>query len=146
MPHITGSFNQSGPLIEVLVGVNAALERAMRRAGREPPPRLRLNLLVDTGCDSTMLAEGHMRSLGIPARGERDILTATTDTAPTTCNTYGVSFTLHTFGDPPFELPALEVVTRPLNNLSIDGLIGWDVLQHWVVRLDGPQRRLRIDY
>jgi hypothetical protein len=103
-------------------------------------------MLIDTGCDTTMVAEQHLRSLMLSPRGQRDIVTATTDAEAATCNAYDIALALHTYGDPPFELPALEVVTRPLFNVALDGLIGRDVLRYLVFRLDGPRGSYRIEY
>jgi predicted aspartyl protease len=114
--------------------------------GLVPPPKLKLSFIIDTGADTTMVNDQHMRSLGIPERGARDILTATSDVKPTSCSTYDVQLRIETFGDPPFVVPAIEVFGRPLFNHSIDGMIGRDVLNRVVFSIDGPGQSFRIDY
>lgn len=112
----------------------------------EAPPRLKLSLIVDTGADTTMLNDQHMRTLVIPERGVRDILTATSDAKPTPCSTYDVEFRIETLGDAPFVIPALEILGRPLFNHSVDGMIGRDVLSRLRLTINGPQMRYLIEY
>ncbi len=129
-----------------MIGVSEPRRRLLLAHGLDVPPALRLSLILDTGAETTLLAEQHMRTLAIPVRGQRDILTATTDEKPTACNTYDVSLQISTFGDPPFTIPALEVIGRPLFNHSIDGMIGRDILSRIRLMIDGPRRTFRIDY
>lgn len=148
MPFVTGRFGASGPLIDVWIGVSEPRRRAMVARGLEPNPDLPLSFIIDTGADTTMVNEQHMRTLGIAPRGTRDILTATSDEKATTCSTYDISFKLTTrvFGDVPLILPATEVIGRPLFNHSIDGMIGRDILNRVVLSIDGPRMQFRIDY
>ena len=146
MPHLTAQFNASGPILDVMIGVSEPRRRLLLAHGLDVPPALRLSLILDTGAETTLLAEQHMRTLAIPVRGQRDILTATTDEKATASNTYDVSLQIATFGDPPLILPALEVIGRPLFNHSIDGMIGRDILSRVKLMIDGPRRTFRIDY
>jgi hypothetical protein len=114
--------------------------------GLEPVPPIRLQFIIDTGADTSMVADQHMRSLGISPRGSRDILTASTDAKPTPCETYDVELSIRTPGEPHFVVPALEIMGRPFLNLSIDGLLGRDVLSRMVLTIDGPRQRYRIEY
>jgi len=119
----------------------------LRRQGKSIPERIRLELLVDTGADTTTLNEMHMRSLGIPVRGATKVRGVTTDTYATECNTFDVSLELiNAVGESPLHLPAVEVIGRPFHNEMIDGLIGRDVLANMVFMLDGPHRQFVINY
>lgn len=118
----------------------------MLARGFEVNPDLRLSFIIDTGADTTMINEQHMRTLGIAPRGAKEILTATSDAKATRCDTYDIAFRLSTYGDGPLIFPALEVIGRPLFNHSIDGMIGRDVLDRVVLSVDGPRRQFRIDY
>lgn len=93
-----------------------------------------------------MINEQHMRTLAIPPSGAKDILTATSGTTPTACDTYDVQLKIATLGDEPFIVPALEVLARPLFNHSIDGMIGRDVLSKLVLTIDGPGQRISMVY
>jgi hypothetical protein len=106
---------------------------------------MRLSFLIDTGADSTMVNEQVMRWLEIPPRGSRDILGATTHIDPTTCATHDVQFEIRTTpGEPALIFPALEVLARPFFNVSIDGLIGRDVLDRLILTMGRGQ--FRLDY
>lgn len=146
MPHITAQFNSSGPLIDVWLAVSAPRRRAMQAKGLVPAPALKLQFIIDTGADTSMVADQHMRSLGVEARGSREIITSTSEARATACDSYDVELSIQTFGEPPFVVPALEILGRPLFNLSIDGMLGRDVLNRVVLSIDGPRMRYRIDY
>ncbi len=146
MPRIAAQFNSSGPIIDVWLAVSAPKRRAMLAGGLTPAPAIKLQFIIDTGADTSMVADLHMRSLGIAARGSREILTSTSEAKPTACDTYDVELSIHTFGDAPFVVPALEVLGRPLFNLSIDGMLGRDVLSRLVLTIDGPRQRYWIEY
>lgn len=146
MPHITAQFNSSGPIIDVWLAASAPRQRALAAHGLKAEPAIKLQFIIDTGADTSMVADQHMRTLGLAPRGSRDIITSTSDAKPTACDTYDVSLSIRTFGDTPFVVPALEVLGRPLFNLSIDGMLGRDVLNRFVLNVDGPRQRLRIDY
>ena len=57
MPHLTAQFNASGPIVDVLIGVSAPRRRLLSAHGIDPPPALRLSLILDTGAETTMLSE-----------------------------------------------------------------------------------------
>jgi len=118
----------------------------MRLRGLAVPPPIRIQLLIDTGADTTTIAEMHMRSFGIPPSGAAPVRTITTDVTGYACNTYGVSlrFDAPGFGDRPHVIPALEVLGQAFHNEGIDGLIGRDVLSTLALTIDGPQRQFAI--
>jgi Aspartyl protease len=146
VPFITARYGASGPILDIFITVSEPRRVAMRALGITPSPEMRLAFIIDTGADSTMVNEQHMRTLGIDARGTTQILTSTSDEKPTDCNTYDVSFTLRTVGGVVvLALLAVEVIGRPLFNHSIDGMIGRDVLDKIKLTIDGPHRQFRID-
>jgi hypothetical protein len=118
----------------------------MRQQGLEIHPGITLNLLVDTGCDTTTIGDMHLRSLGVPTRGATDIRTATTDAYATTCDTFDVELRICPPDGEPFVLPAIEVIGRPFHNETIDGLLARDVLDTFMFTLDGPNKRFMIQY
>ena len=66
-------------------------------------------------------ADQHMRTLGIPPRGRRDIVTSSTEAGtPTWCETYDIGLMLVREGDDPFVISALEAFGRPLYGGSIE--------------------------
>jgi len=146
VPFVTVRYDASGPILDVYIGVSEPRRRAMQARGFEVNPDLQLSFIIDTGADTTMINEQHMRTLGIGPRGAKEILTATSDDKATRCNTYDIALKLWTYGDAPMIIPALEVIGRPLFNLSIDGMIGRDVLDRVILSVDGPRKQFRIDY
>ena len=144
MPHLSGTYSSSGPILDVWVGVSAPRARVMIARGLQLPEPHRLSFLIDTGADTTMVSEQAMRLLGIPERGARRIVGSTTHIEPTTCSAYDVQFEMRTHGDPPRIFPALEVLARPFFNVSIEGLIGRDVLDQMQLTLG--RGRFRLDY
>lgn len=114
----------------------------MEAQGVHVPPSLKLPFLIDTGADTTMVSEQTMRTLGIPERGARDIVGSTTHIDPTTCSAHDIEFQIQTPGDPALVIPALEVLARPFFNVSIDGLIGRDVLDRCILTIGRGQFHL----
>lgn len=90
MPSARGVYGPSGPIVDVLIGASEPRRRAILASGLAPNPDLRLSFIIDTGADTTMVNDQHMRTLGLGPRGARDILTATADEKPTHCFTYDV--------------------------------------------------------
>lgn len=119
----------------------------LRRQGKPIPQSIRVELLIDTGADTTTLNEMHMRSLSIPVRGATEVRGVTTDVYATECNTYDIGFELiNAVGDQSLILPAVEIIGRPFHNEMIDGLIGRDVLANVIFTLEGPKRQFSINY
>lgn len=104
---------------------------------------MRLDFVIDTGADTSMVNDQHMRSLGVPPRGSRRVLTSAGEAL---CDTFDVELRIESRGEPPFLLPAIEILARPLLNLSIDGMLGRDVLDRLVFTLDGPQQRFTLEW
>jgi len=119
----------------------------LRREGKAVPEPIRLELLVDTGADTTTLSEMHMRSLALPVRGATEVRGVTTEAYATQCNTYDVELKLiNSAGDPPLTLPAVEVIGRPFHNEMIDGVLGRDFLSNVNFTMEGPLRQFVVNY
>lgn len=124
------------------------MEKWLKSHGRAVPPSIRLQLLIDTGADTTTVAEMHMRSLGLSPRGIAPVRTITTDASGAECNTYDASLSLDapTFGDRPHILTAMEVLAQPFHNEGIDGVLGRDVLKTVLLTVDGPRRWFTVEW
>lgn len=119
----------------------------LRRAGKEVPQPIELELLLDTGADTTTIREETMRSLNAPVRGAADVRGATTDAGSTTCNTYDLSLVfVNAAGDPPLSLGSVEVIGRPFYNEVIDGVIGRDVMSNMVLTIEGHLKQFSVVY
>lgn len=148
MPSITANYNSSGPIVEVRIGVSAPRRKALTAQGLEVPPTVKIPMIIDTGAETSLISEQHMRTLGIAPKGMREILTATSDAGSTECHTYDVEICLDTkvVGDAPFVVQATEIIGRPFFNHAVEGMIGRDVLSRLVLTLDGPKRRFKLDW
>jgi len=144
--HIIATYGSSGPILDFYIGVSAPRRSALIAAGGEVPPPVRLPFIIDTGAETTLINDQHMRTLGILPRGQKQLLTATSDVAATSCYTYDVSISTVTYGDDQLNIPAIEVIGRPFLNHSIEGLIGRDILSLLTFQIDGRNKRFRIDY
>ncbi|WP_339088908.1 aspartyl protease family protein [Variovorax paradoxus] len=119
----------------------------LRRQGKEVPERIELELLLDTGADTTTIKEMHMRSLGVPVRGATEVRGATTDAGATECNTYDLSLEfINSAGDRPLTLTSVEVIGRPFHNEMIDGVVGRDVMSNMVLTIEGHLRQFSVVY
>lgn len=148
MPAIRGKFGPRGPIVDVCIGVSEPQQKWMKSRGLEIPPAITVQLLIDTGADTTTIAEIHMRSLGIQASGVAPVRTITTDVTGADCYTYGASLRIEAplFGDKSHEIRALEVLAREFHNEGIDGLLGRDVLSTLMLTIDGPRRQFVLQW
>jgi hypothetical protein len=147
VPVISSRYESSGPILDFWVGVSEPRRRLLESKGLPVPPALRLPFIIDTGADTTMVNDQHMRTLGIPPRGRRDIVTSSTEAGtPSWCETYDISLMLVRGGDDPFVIPALEAFGRPLYGGSIEGMIGRDVLSRLTLVVEGRSNRFRLEY
>ena len=136
-----------GPIVHVMVWASAPMRKLLLREGKLVPQPIRLELLIDTGADTTTLNEMHMRSMALPVRGATEVRGITSESRATECNTYDVELQLiNSAGDPPLILPVVEVIGRPFHNEVIDGVIGRDFLSNVNFDLQGPLRQFAIHY
>jgi hypothetical protein len=148
VPSIRGPFGVRGPIVDVQVGLSEPLQKWMMSQGMNIPPPITVQMLIDTGADTTTVAEIHMRSLNIPVSGAAPVRTITTDVTGAACNTYGASLRICApgFGDSPHHIRALEVLGREFHNEGFDGLLGRDVLSTLMLTIDGPRRRFHLEW
>lgn len=120
------------------------MARILQANGKPLPPTQRMKFLVDTGADRTMVDEQAMRLLGIPERGAIDIVGSTTRIDPVTLPTFDIQLEIRGAPDPTRTFPALEVLGKPFYNVSIEGLLGRDVLDQ--LQLTVGRGRYKLDY
>lgn len=148
MPSIRGQYGPRGPIIDALVCVNERLQHYLQSQGKPVPPAIPVQLLIDTGADTTTIAEIHMRSLGIDPISKAPVRTITTNTTGETCDVYGASLKLAAvgFGEKSHYIPTLEVLAREFHNEGFDGLLGGDVLRTLLFTIDGPRQRFSAEW
>lgn len=148
MSNIRALYGLRGPIVEASIGISEPLKKLRRSKGQDVPPDIPIQLLVDTGADTTTIAEMHMRSLGIESTGASPVRTITSGVTGDACNAYGASLTIHSvgFGEAPLKFPAMEVLAQDFHNEGIDGLLGRDVLSTMVFVMDGPNKRFTMTW
>lgn len=148
MPSILSKYDSKvGPLVDVLIGIDEPLRRHYQRTGQTVPADIQVTLLIDTGADTTTLAEMHMRSLGLKPINMTPVHTITTDVTGQTCPVYSGSLRLSTRGphDRVHVLPTMEFLAREFNH-GFDGLLGRDVLSTLRLTIDGPNKTYRLEW
>ena len=120
----------------------------MYRKGVDVPPAIPINLVVDTGADSTMIRDSLLLSLGLTVpTGWADVLTSESRGRGEKCPVFDVEIEIkNPVLQKHWRIPAMEVLARPLNNVSTDGMLGRDVLRQGILHYDGPQDHFTIDY
>lgn len=141
---LSSGFGDSGPLVDVRVGVSHSRRRYMESHGIDVPHPISLTFIVDTGAGTTMVNDQYMRALRLDPHNIRHILTATSDEKPTECATYDIGLEIVCYDEGPLVFPAVEVLARPLFNHSVDGMIGRDILGKVIFTMHGPDRNFRI--
>ena len=146
MPVAPLTIQANGLLVDVNVGASAAMRALLWRKNRPPPPPVHVTLLVDTGANTTMLSDQIMRTLNLPVRAKSRVHTSTTDAQGAECDVFDVSPTLLPHLLQPRSWEAIEVLSTPLLNHGIAGLLGRDLLQYLVLTYDGPRGEARLVY
>jgi hypothetical protein len=130
---------KNGLLLDVLVGPSAPLKALLWRQGKEVVPPIRSTFLVDTGADNTMVSEQLMRSLRLERTGQTRVVTSTSGPTGQPSDVFGVELELFPQMPQSKRWGAVDVVGRPFDGLSIDGLLGRDLLSYMVLTYNGPR-------
>lgn len=138
---------RTGLLVDVYVGLSAARRAALYKQGLPCPPPVQTTLIIDTGADSTMIDEGLVRTLQLTPTSQARVLTTQSRGVPEPCDVYDVELeVINRTGNPSWRIQPLQVLARPLHNLSIGGMLGRDVLCLGVLIFDGPRNQFSLDY
>jgi hypothetical protein len=118
----------------------------MYRQGIEVPPAILATMIVDTGADSTMISSDLARSLRLEATSQTRLYTSGSKGVDETYDVCDVELEIRNPVQRSWRLPAIEVVVRPLLNISMDGMIGRDLLRLGILHYNGPLERFTLDY
>jgi hypothetical protein len=137
MPHSKFVLHPDGMIVEAVVGLNGADTTALLQSGQAIPSPIQLRALIDSGADATAVAPDVFKRLGLAP-----LISASSQTAAglVPVNLYRISLTIP---DPAggirkgLTLPDL-LVSELTASLSVDVLIGLDVLRQCLLVLDGP--------
>jgi hypothetical protein len=147
MPLIHLAFDVSRrPIVQAFVGVSAPRQQAMVAAGQVVPPAILGAFLVDTGASGTCIDPTTFANLGLMPTGSAHMQTPSTGTALHQCNLYDVSLLVPALAGAPFFLDATPVMESQLRSQGIDGLLGRDVLEKFVLFYNSPQSGFTLAY
>jgi predicted aspartyl protease len=146
VPTVELPILKNGLLVDVVVGASAPLRERLYMRNAVLPQPVHCTLLVDTGCDSTLINGQAIRSLGVPATSETRVITATTGPNGERCKVYVVELQLLPSHHQAPAPRSIEVLERELLNQGIDGLLGRDILSTLVLEYDGPRRLARFNW
>ena len=142
MPTFTvagANLERVGPVVEVRITVNQAVEAALRGAGAAIPTPLLVPAMIDTGASCTVIREGLAHQLGLQPTGTRVIHTA----SHSNVHCYEFLVRLLFPNDILFETNAVET---PLKGQHIDCLIGRDVLAQGLLVYIGPDNLFSLSF
>lgn len=140
-----------GPVVNVLVGLNAADVRILRMAGRPVPQPLSLRALIDTGAEVSCVdaqAIAPLVLLGVtPVRYVIANLPVAGGLLPAAEYTVSLSI-VHPSGKSRANLvlPSQSIVELSLGQLGYQVLIGRDVLDRCLHIYNGPAQHLTLVY
>ena len=126
MPHLTSSFGQEGPTMQLLVRVSLPRKMVLTQEKKKVPNLIPVRMLIDTGASSTLIDNGVIEKLEIPATGTIPAHTPSTNGIPHHLRQFDVSLVLSTNNpeNPALILGAHPVVESHLACQGIQGLIG----------------------
>lgn len=136
MPHLTIPLAPNGPIVHLFVGVSAARDQALRKAGQPVPVMQRIITLIDTGASGTVIDTDAIQPLGLTPTGIVLVHTPSTAGQAATCPQYDVSLAIY-HPDHSVFLGTMPVMCSHLSSSGIQALVGRDVLQKCPFVYDG---------
>lgn len=151
MPHFTRQIIQTGPILDVHIGVSRARRDILVETGQPVPRAVRIQGLVDTGASGTCIDGTIPRTLGLPPRTQGGtILTPSTGSTPVPVNLYDVSLIIPPGqrGETPHIVPNLLVSTQDIasQEQGYQALIGRDVLARCLLVYNGALGRYTLAF
>lgn len=145
MPHLTLPVTSDGPVVDLIVGVSAARELALKQAGKARPSPISLRCLIDTGATGTCLDSHAIAPLGLTPTGTMLITTPSTGKKPHVCETFDVGITFYHPDSSRF-FGTVPIVAIDFSAQSIHGLLGRDVLANCLFVFDGAAKTFSIAF
>ena len=139
-------YTTKRPIVTLYVAIGRDDAAAYREVGRSLPDPLNVRALVDTGADRSVVALSILKKLGLNPVGQTDLYTASTGGQPEVRDDYVVDLSFS--GDKPGRLAEdlIVVGSDGLSGLSVEMLLGRDVLGNCLLVYDGPNRRFSLAY
>jgi hypothetical protein len=129
MPTIALPLDGGRPIVEVQVGVPAALARALCQAGRTVPVPLRLPAMLDTGASRSCVNYRVRRRLALRPFSWLNLSTPSSGRSARAARMlYKVNLAILHPAGPHLTRGAFTVAAVPLKHLGVEVLIGRDLL------------------
>lgn len=144
-----GMLRHQGPVLIIDLGVSEAHRLALEKAGQAIPAPVRCRFLIDTGADGTVVKHEFAERAGLKLINDnyplRGIGMDTTGRAYIGRIIFGyeskvIAGARHTM------YVETQIMGATLASDVIDGLIGRDVLQHFMLTYDGKTGQIRMKY
>lgn len=142
MPSFTtqaANLQQSGPVVQLHIGVASALEQHLRSNGQSIPSPVAAQALIDTGASGTVVNPGIVSSLNLNPVGST--LIHTPSSSNVRCLQYVVRLHL-----PSGVVAEAMAIAAPLQGQPIQCLIGRDVLKHGVLIYNGYMQHFTLSF
>ncbi len=134
------NLEAAGPCVKVSLAVSSAAEEALRKRSEAIPNPMQVLALIDTGAMATVIQTGVAQQLGLKPVGITWIQTpASSDVL---CDKYLVRVA---FMDSPTTVES-TVVEAPLRGVSIQCLIGRDILAQGIFIYNGPVNQFTLSF
>jgi hypothetical protein len=147
VPQLALDAQSNGLLVDVRIWFSSVRRSQMFRLGLNVPPPIEATLIIDTGADTTMINDQHMRALGLEPISQTRVMTSTSQGLSVPCDVYDISLEIiNRTGNPSWFIQPLAVLAKPLLNQATEGMVGRDVLSQGILVYDGPRNRFNLNY
>jgi hypothetical protein len=149
---LQAATSAEGAIVDILIGLPAAIVQSLRKAGRPIPQPLALRALLDTGAEATCADPTVLAPLVIAGNlpPTRFLLANVPATGGLTGGTeYQVSLTvLHPSGNVRRSLVprTWDILELSLGPLGYQAIVGRDVLERCVLVYDGPSATFTLGF
>ncbi|MBH1970837.1 hypothetical protein FK216_06015 [Moraxellaceae bacterium AER2_44_116] len=146
MPSINLPIQDSGVLIQVLIGVSYPFQEALKLAGQAIPKPIKGHFLIDTGASLTCVDASLIQPLDLPVIGSVNIQTPSTQGGTHQCKQYDAMLFLQDQGSAGFIIEAIPLLATHLKSQGVDGLIGRDILDRCTLIYNGTAKTFTLAY
>lgn len=146
MPHFLLNHSQTGPLIDVAVGLSAPRFQMLQSAnpqGTWPDP-IMVKALVDTGASHTGIDLSLVQSLNLVPTGIASLITPSTGNVPCDALCYDVAIHIPFPTGMLWSKPLWIATGLELHHQGFDVLLGRDVLANGMLIYDGVHNQFTL--
>jgi predicted aspartyl protease len=142
---LTHDVDQKGrPVLTLYVAPSASRIAALHASGEEPPPPVEVRALVDTGATRTVIQRSVLASLGLDPVGVERVHTASTGSEPREVGAFMVQLFIAGLRGGTLAQDLRAVEAENLSGLAVEVLLGRDVIDRFLLFLNGPEGRFTL--